>query len=178
MSPARLIDPTATRHAPRAAAPALRAEHPRIALVDGMLNKRGMWGQGILDAVEEHLRVQLKGAVFGRESINPLNPEAPDRWSAAIQDRYDAVVVAAGDCVTCTTRGVRVAIATEELDVPAVLVCTEAVLETVQGAAEVNRLPSLRRVPVTTSLFGRSREEIAAVVRDDVESVVNALTER
>lgn len=62
-----------------------------------MLHKRGLWGQGLLDAVELTLTARLTAADFGRVALDPITPEDPDVWATAMASRYHALVIAAGD---------------------------------------------------------------------------------
>lgn len=92
-----LVDPTAERRAPRRLAPGVSSEAPRVGLVDGMLNKRGQWGQGLLDAAEVVLRGQWPQASFTRVMLDPLDRGSADRWAQVMAARYEALVIAAGD---------------------------------------------------------------------------------
>ncbi len=98
MSERALIDPTAPP-----AGRLERAERPasldgaRIALVDGMLNPSGNWGQGLLDGVEAHLSERYEGASSERIDRPQLAPSPPDVWAEAMADKYTALVIAAGD---------------------------------------------------------------------------------
>lgn len=174
-----LIDPTAARFDRRPPAPGLDpAGSPLVALVDGTLNKASHWGRGMLDAAAAALREAVPGARFGWESLDPLANEPPDLWAAGMTDRYDAVVVSAGDCVTCTTRGVRDAIWVEMAGVPAAVVCTEAVDEIVASVCATFGMPDLRVCRISHSLFGLSREQIAALAAADVADLGAALVRR
>ncbi|MEZ5099986.1 MAG: hypothetical protein R3C15_09360 [Thermoleophilia bacterium] len=98
MSDARFVDPTADAFEP--AQPARRPdslERRRIGLVDGMLNPTADWGQGLLDGVERHLADRFPEASFERVSRPQLMPSPPDVWAQAMADRYEALVIAAGD---------------------------------------------------------------------------------
>ena len=93
-----LIDPTAppAEGQPTAARPASLAG-ARVALVDGMLNPSGNWGQGLLDGVEQHLGERFEGASFARIDRPQLMPNPPDVWAEAMASDYEALVIAAGD---------------------------------------------------------------------------------
>ena len=158
-----LVDPTAERRAERPPAEGLEAgSRPNVGLVDGTLNKASMWGRGMLDAAAAAISDVFPGASFGWESLDPLANEPPERWAAAMTSRYDALVVTAGDCVTCTTRGVRDAIWADSAGTPAAVVCTGAVDEVVQRVCQTFGMAALPVCRVETSLFGLSRAEIAA----------------
>ena len=98
MNERALIDPTAPPAARQATAerpPSL--DGARIALIDGMLNPSGNWGQGLLDGVEQHLGSAFEGATFDRISRPQLTPNPPEVWAEAMSDQYAALVIAAGD---------------------------------------------------------------------------------
>lgn len=96
--PVDLVNPTAARQPVGDPAPRLgsRAEL-RVALVDGMLHKKALWGQGLLDAVEPAVAARRPTAVFDRVALDPIRPEEPDVWAAVMAARYEALVIAAGD---------------------------------------------------------------------------------
>lgn len=163
MTEAVLVDPTAARHRPRPVSPGLPpGSAPHVGLVDGTLNKASAWGRGMLDAAQAALAATFPLATFGAESLDPLANEPPDRWAAGMTARYGAVVVSAGDCVTCTTRGVRDAVWVEAAGTPAVVVYTAAVDEVVAQVCATYGMPGLRACAVHASLFGLPRAEIAA----------------
>lgn len=163
MSAADLVDPTAARHLPRPVAPGLPpGSAPAVGLVDGTLNKSSLWGRGMLDAAAGAIRSSFPLATFREESLDPLANEPPDLWAAGMTARYQALVISAGDCVTCTTRGVRDAIWAEAAGAPAAVVCTAAVDEVVRNVCAAYGMPGLRVRHVHASLFGLPRAEIAA----------------
>jgi hypothetical protein len=168
----RLIDPTpgAQRHRPRAARHPYDGSLP-IGLMDGTLNKRSMWGQGMLDAAERVLRAHQPDAVFARHQINPLENPPPDMWADTVARGHAALVIVAGDCVTCTTRGVRDAIFSEAAGVPAAVVCTAAVCDVVTAVCRSYGMPDLPSRYVTESFFGCSRDEIAGITGPFVEDL-------
>ena len=93
-----LIDPTAPAAGKLSiAARAATLDGARIALVDGMLNPSGNWGEGLLDGVEQHLAERFDGASFDRISRPQLTPNPPDVWAETMSDSYAALVIAAGD---------------------------------------------------------------------------------
>jgi hypothetical protein len=158
-----LIDPTAARRRPRPVSPGFPpGAAPHVGLVDGTLNKASRWGRGMLDAAAAALAGTFPGATFGEESLDPLANEPPDRWAAGMTARYGAVLVSAGDCVTCTTRGVRDAIWTETAGTPTAVICTAAVDDVVANVCAAYGMADLRVCRVHASLFGLSREDIAA----------------
>jgi hypothetical protein len=171
-----LIDPTAPRHHHRKPASRRLGTSPRVGLVDGMLNKRGGWGQGMLDAAEAVLRSRFPLARFARESINPLDNPPPDLFAAAMAEHYDALVVVGGDCVTCVSRGVRDAIWAELAGLPSAVVCTAAVEEVVRHVCATYGMPALRVFQVRESLIGQSRERIATLVAPYLDELPDALT--
>ena len=174
--PATLVDPTATRYTRRGQAHGLDPRSsPRVGLVDGTLNKASMWGRGMLDAAELAIRERVPNATFGWESLDPLANEPPELWAAGMTARYDALVISAGDCVTCTTRGVRDAIWVETAGVPAAVVCTSAVTDVVRSVCDTFGMPDLRICRVDASLFGLSRAQIAAETAPFVEDLGRVL---
>lgn len=157
-----LVDPRADRHRDRARARRhTLAAATKVVLVDGMLNKAAMWGQGMLDAAEQALRARAPHITFERESTNPLENRLSDEWAREHVGRCDAIVVAAGDCVTCTTRGVRDAIWSEVNDIPAVVVCTAAVVHVARDVCRAYGMPDLAVCPIAKSFFGLSRQQIS-----------------
>ena len=68
-----------------------------VALVDAMLNPAGLWGQGILDSIEEELVRRHPDATVERFTRPQIGATPPDVWAAAMADRYAALVIAAGD---------------------------------------------------------------------------------
>lgn len=93
-----LVDPTGGRRPEGLAAPRLQPGHEvRVGLVDAMLHKRGLWGQGLLDAVESAMAVRFPAADFERVALDPITPEDPDVWATAMAARYHTLVIAAGD---------------------------------------------------------------------------------
>jgi len=164
MSPtADLVDPTAARRAARPPADGLEPDaRPAVGLVDGMLNKASMWGRGMLDAAAAAIAEVFPQAAFTDESLDPLANEPPELWAGAMTARYDALVICAGDCVTCTTRGVRDAIWADSAGTPAAVVCTAAVDDVVRSVCDTFGMPGLRVCHVDASLFGLDRDGIAA----------------
>jgi hypothetical protein len=173
---ATLVDPTADRHRARATAPPLQPDAaPHVGLVDGTLNKASLWGQGMLDAAADAIARRIPRATFGRESLDPLANDPPDRWSAAMADRYDGIVVVGGDCLTCITRGVRDAIWFDGLGKPAGVLCTAAVDEIVASVCATFGMSALRVARVETSLFGLDRATIANECQPAAEQLADAL---
>jgi hypothetical protein len=96
-APAHLVSPVADSFAPRSPAPRPSAITGTIALVDGMLNAKAQWGQGILDAVEAELVQRHPDARVERVARPQLGATPAEVWAAAMADRYAALVIAAGD---------------------------------------------------------------------------------
>ena len=94
---AHLVSPVAGSFAPRALAPRPAALTGTVALVDGMLNAKAQWGQGILDAVEAELLGRHPGARVERIARPQLGATPAEVWAIAMADRYAALVIAAGD---------------------------------------------------------------------------------
>lgn len=92
-----LVSPVADGFAPRPLAPRRRELVGAVGLVDGMLRPTGMWGQGILDAVEVELIARHPHAVPERIARPQLGATPAEIWAAAMADRYAALVIAAGD---------------------------------------------------------------------------------
>lgn len=63
------------------------------------------------------------------------------------------------------------AVAAEDLGVPTAVLCTTAVLDVVRGALATYRLPELPVMAIEASLFGLSRDEIAAAAAPAVASL-------
>lgn len=172
-----LVDPTAPRAHSPAEAPGLSATSTgSVALVDGMLHKASDWGRGILDACEDRLRASLPLVGFDRVDLDPIRPVPPELWASEVGGRSTAVVIAAGDCITCTARSVQSAIATERRGVPAVIVTTPAVVSMVDAVCATFAADAIRVLLVTTSLFGRTRTEIAEIAARDLGGLPSALT--
>lgn len=95
--PQHLISPVADSFEPRLPAPRHAAIEGTVALVDGMLNAKAQWGQGILDAVEAELRERHPGAQVERIARPQLGTSPAEVWATAMADRYAALVIAAGD---------------------------------------------------------------------------------
>ena len=96
-APQHLISPVADAFAPRALAERPAAITGTVALVDGMLNAKAQWGQGILDGVESELLRRHPGAQVERIARPQLGATPAEVWAAAMADRYAALVIAAGD---------------------------------------------------------------------------------
>ena len=174
-----LVDPTAQVRRRRPLAAGLSPDSDgTILLVDGMLNKAGDWGRGILDAAERVLTPHFPRARFARLDLNPLATTPADLWADATAGRCDAVVVTAGDCITCTSRGARNAIAMEARDVPAAIICTDAVEDVVTAVCEASGTDDMHRVLLHESLFGRSRDDIASIVEPALSHLPAALHRR
>lgn len=92
-----LVNPIAESFAPRLPAPRAAAIAGTVALVDGMLNAKSLWGQGILDGVEAELLRRHPGAQVERIARPQLGATPAEVWAAAMADRYAALVIAAGD---------------------------------------------------------------------------------
>ena len=93
-----LIDPTAPATASQPIAERLGSlDGARIALVDGMLNPSGNWGQGLLDGIETHLSGRYENVQSERIDRPQLMPNPPDVWAEAMAASYTALVIAAGD---------------------------------------------------------------------------------
>jgi len=67
-----------------------------VALVDGMLNAKAQWGQGILDGSEGELLGATR-APWSSGSTTALGATPAEVWATAMADRYAALVIAAGD---------------------------------------------------------------------------------
>ena len=83
------------------------------------------------------------------------------------------MIVAAGDCITCTTRGVRDAVYANDVGILAVCLVTGAVAEIATAVATRYGLPDLPVVAIRTSLFGKSREEVASTAAEEIGSLVD-----
>lgn len=93
-----LVDPTGGRRSEGRAAPRLEpGAEVRVGLADAMLHKRGLWGQGLLDAIERAMAARVRAAAFERVMLDPITPEDPDVWATVMAQRYHALVIAAGD---------------------------------------------------------------------------------
>lgn len=92
-----LVSPVAEEFAPRALAPRAGDLVGSVALVDTMLNQASLWGQGILDAVEEELLRRHPRARPERLSRPQIGASPAEIWAATMADRYKALVIAAGD---------------------------------------------------------------------------------
>lgn len=95
--PGHLVSPVADTFEPRPLAPRPGALSGTVALVDGMLNAKALWGQGILDAIEGELRRRHPGAAVERIARPQIGATPAEVWAAAMADRYAALVIAAGD---------------------------------------------------------------------------------
>ena len=95
----RFISPTADAYEEREAAKRLESlDGARIGMVDSMLNPSALWGQGILDGVENSIRERHPDATFERVARSPFaGVLGPDQWAEAMKDKYAALVVAIGD---------------------------------------------------------------------------------
>lgn len=174
--PPELVDPTAASFRRRPAAPGLDPGRPAtVVLVDGMLNKGSDWGRGILDAAELVLRAALPHVSCVRLDLDPLSLTPADRWADAVIAGCDALVVAAGDCITCTTRGVRNALEIEARGRPATIVCTAAVEDVVDAVRELHGAQHVHRVLLHDPLFGRARDEIARLVQPALTALPESL---
>lgn len=174
--PEQLVDPTARVHRRRPPAGGLPSTSTgTILLVDGMLNKASDWGKGILDAAEEALAETYVHASFARLDLDPLTTTPADLWAEAVVDLCDGLVVTAGDCITCTTRGARNALAVDTLGVPAVIVCTAAVEDVVAAVCEAHGAETMIRVLIHESLFGLERDVISRTVRPALDGLADAL---
>ena len=94
---ANLVSPVADSFAPRPLALRAQAIAGTVALVDGMLNPKSLWGQGILDGIEGELRRRHPGVTVERIARPQIGATPADVWAAAMADRYAALVIAAGD---------------------------------------------------------------------------------
>ncbi|MFY9304992.1 MAG: hypothetical protein WAO31_05800 [Rhodoluna sp.] len=169
-----LVNPTARVFTYRDLAPRVPAHRQlQIALVDGTLNKSSLWGQGMLDAAENSLSNRAPLAVFRRIDLNPLDNPQPDLWVAATLGGSQIMIVAAGDCITCTTRGVRDAVYANDVGILAVCLVTGAVAEIAIAVATRYGLPDLPVVAIRTSLFGKSRDEVASTAAEEIGSLVD-----
>ena len=92
-----LVSPVADSFEPRALAPRAQSFEGTVALVDGMLNSKGYWGQGILDGIEDELLRRHPGARVERIGRPQIGATPAEVWAAAMADRYAALVIAAGD---------------------------------------------------------------------------------
>src|SRR5262249_49129411 len=97
MSLEHLVNPVADSVEPRQLAPRPTRIEGRVALVDGMLNPKGMWGQALLDAVEQELHGRHPSVQFERVSRPQIGAPPAEVWASAMADRYAALVIAAGD---------------------------------------------------------------------------------
>lgn len=92
-----LVNPVADSFAERALAPRAASISGRVALVDGMLNPKAMWGQGILDGIEAELAERHPDATVERIARPQIGATPAEVWAEAMADRYAALVIAAGD---------------------------------------------------------------------------------
>lgn len=92
-----LVSPVADSFEPRPLAPRSRAIEGKVALVDGMLNAKAQWGQGILDGIEDELLRRHPGATVERIARPQIGATPAEVWATAMADRYAALVIAAGD---------------------------------------------------------------------------------
>jgi len=93
-----LVDPTADSFSAQRVAPRpADLDEALVGLVDGMLNPVADWGQGLLDAAQEHLVGQFPRIRFERVSRPQVAASSPEVWAETMAERYAALVVAAGD---------------------------------------------------------------------------------
>lgn len=169
-----LVDPTACeRHnyplAERSSAEALGS----VALMDATLNRASQWGAGMLDAAE---RVLTSAASrFTRGELNPLDVRPADLWVRPLVESYDALVLAAGDCITCTSRAARNLVMAERAGLPGALICTGSAEGIARAVARGLGIPDLHVIPLDVSLFGRTRDEIASAVIPLLDQLPSAL---
>ena len=95
----RFISPSADAYQERQAAARLDSlDGARIGMVDSMLNPSALWGQGMLDGVENAIRERHPDAAFERVDRSPFaGGLGPDQWAEAMKAKYAALVVAIGD---------------------------------------------------------------------------------
>lgn len=168
-----LIDPTACEREQQSPAPRLTSlDASRVLLVDATLNKASRWGAGMLDAAN---RV-LAAASCDRVELDPLDVRPGAWWVDSVASGHDAVVIAAGDCITCTSRAARNVVLAERAGIPSALVCTAATEQIARAVGFSLGLPGVRLFPVAESLFGRSRPEIADLVEASLADLPRTLT--
>jgi hypothetical protein len=169
-----LVDPTACEREQQRPAPRRRTlAASRVLLVDATLNKASRWGAGMLDAAH---RVLAGAASCDRVELDPLDVRPGAWWVDAVASGYDAVVIAAGDCITCTSRAARNVVLAERAGIPSALVCTAATEQIARAVGYSLGLPGVRLFPVAESLFGRSRPEIADLVEASLADLARTLT--
>ena len=94
----RMISPVAESFQRRSAPPRPPSlAEARVGLVDCMLNPSGMWGQGILDGVEQALASRWAGIAFERVPRLQVGGEPSEIWAPAMARQFEALVFAAGD---------------------------------------------------------------------------------
>jgi hypothetical protein len=172
-----LVDPTACARESHPLAPRPRPGTARsLVLADGILNRRSLWGAGMLDAAERVLSSRAAPRpTFDRDELNPLDVRPGELWVRPLLEGHDGLVLAAGDCLTCTSRAARNLAIGERLGLPGALVCTAGAEAIARTVAQGVGLPDLYVLPVEASLFGRTRAEIADLVEPALGGLAAAL---
>ena len=171
---AGMVDPTACVREEWSSAERLTSLFDVLVLLgDATLNKRSEWGAGMLDAAAG----ALSAAQCRRVDIDPLDVRPGQLWVESVAVEYDAVVLAAGDCITCTSRAARNVVLAERAGIPGALVCTAATESVARAVGQSLGLPGVHVLPVPESLFGRSRREVTEIVAPHLAGLAPALTD-
>lgn len=153
------------------------SQAPRLSGLAGtsvaLLSNRKRNADALLERIGEILRVEHGVSAVLVEAKDAMSLPAPESQLAGIASRVEAVVVAVGDCGSCSATSVMDAIAAERIGVPAVPIVTEQFRS---GAEMVSSIQGAEGFPIAyvehpiatldkDGIQDRARAAVAEIVR-------------
>ena len=153
---------------------------PRLATLDG--KTLGLFSNGKLNAGElltlvgERLAAEYRLAGIVRGTYAVSRAMEPGEWGAV--DRCDAVVLAIGDCGSCSSSGVINCIQLERAGIPTMLVSTPPFAGVCRTMAELGGVPDLDWAIVPHPIGSLGHEELVGRADDAVAQFHRIVLER
>ncbi len=170
-----LVPPTAARVGKRRSAPRWNDHSGLVVLSDSMLNVNAGWGGLILDTVAAVFPVE--GVVLDRISRPQIGDHRPQEWvDHLVEQGVSALVVAAGDCATCTSRALRECILAEHSGIPSTAVVPAGLSDIVHATLNAWGRPDLRVATFNRPLFALKKADFPGVMQSTAEQVRGILT--
>jgi len=129
----------------------------------------------LLAAIDRILREEHGVATTMTEVKTAMSLPAPADQLHSLAQRADALIVAVGDCGSCSATSVMDAIAAERFGIPAVPIVTDSFRIGAETVAEIQGAPGFPVAYVQHPIATLSDDEITARARDAVAAAMRIL---
>jgi hypothetical protein len=161
----KLVDPVVTaRRSTASLAPRLDTLHAK---------RIGLWANmklnsyELLSEVENELRSRYEIGAVIRGTYIASRIMQPDEWGDI--DSCDAVILANGDCGSCSSSGLLNQAAIEQRGIPAMLIGTNRFRAALEATRKISGIDNLRWAEVPHPIGSLNREELRLLARDAID---------